>query len=60
MTKALLRPVADNVVDVFLGEGWENWTRFEIKRMKGKVFLKKLNGKPLKEQEFKDLCMQLQ
>ena len=37
---------ADEVVDVFFEEGWDNWTRFQVKRAKGKVFLTKIGGRP--------------
>lgn len=51
-----IKELSDVVVDVFLGTGWYNWTRFAVKRVKGKVFLNKINGKPLKEIEFQELC----
>jgi len=48
-----------NHCDVFFGKGWENWTRFEIKRIKGKVFPIKLQGAPLPSETFKELCKNL-
>ena len=50
----------DTTVDVFLGDGWDNWTRFNVKRVKGKVFLTKTHGKAVKSEEFKELCSHLQ
>lgn len=46
----------ENTVDVFLGAGWDNWSRFNVKRVKGKVFLTKTHGKAVKQEEFKELC----
>ncbi len=36
----LLKPVKKNVFDVFVGTGWDGWSRFE---MRG-TYLKKLAG----------------
>ena len=52
--------ISPTCIDVFTGTSWYNWSRFDIKRIKGKVFLNKVNGKPLKADEFKDLCQYLQ
>ena len=52
--------VSPTCIDVFTGVGWYNWSRFDIKRIKGKVFLHKVNGKPLKAEEFKELCQHLE
>ena len=57
---ATVRVLNENTIDVFMDYGWLNWTRFEMKRMKGKVFLNKVGGKPLSEQDFRALCQQLQ
>lgn len=32
------------VFDVFVGKGWDNWTRFEIISAQGKKYLHKLTG----------------
>ena len=42
--------------DVFFGKGWDNWARFEIKRIKGKVFPIKQQGIALPNETFKELC----
>ena len=42
--------------DVFFGVGWDNWARFEIKRVKGKVFPIKQQGVALPNESFKELC----
>lgn len=39
----LIKQVSKNVVDVFVGVGWKQWTRFEIR---GRLF-KKIGGFPL-------------
>lgn len=48
-------PVSKNVVDVFTGKGWENWTRFE---RQGK-HLKMVGGQPVSEAEYKELLTRL-
>ncbi len=50
----------NDTVDVFTGKGWDNWTRFTIKRMKGKVFLSKVSGQSLDREVFKKLCKELE
>lgn len=47
-------------LDVFVGKGWYNWTRFNIKRIKGKVYLEKVNGGSLDAAVFKQLCKDLE
>jgi hypothetical protein len=39
----LVKTVSTGVVDVFVGNGWQHWTRFEIK---GRAF-RKLGGASL-------------
>lgn len=51
--------VMGNIVDVFVDKGWDNWTRFDMKRIKGKVYLTKTSGKPLTSEQFKKLCEDL-
>ena len=51
--------VNPDVVDVFTGKGWENWSRFELKRMKGRVYPQKVGGKSLTQDQFKELCESL-
>ena len=46
-----LKWVNDTVVDVFRGQGWENWSRFE---RKGNHF-KMLAGQPLTSPEYTPL-----
>jgi hypothetical protein len=41
-------PVTGNILDVFWGEGWENWERMrKTKDKQGKVILLHLAGKQL-------------
>ena len=56
MLKFEVKYLNPNTVDVFQKSGWFNWTRFNIERLNGKVFLKKVNGLSLEAQDFKDLC----
>lgn len=49
----------DNTVDVFVGKGWANWTRFTVKRANGKVFLTKIGGSPMNSDDYKNLCTTL-
>lgn len=51
--------VSDSIVDVFTGKGWENWTRFEIKHIKGKVYPKKIGGKAMDSKDFQTLLTEL-
>jgi len=53
----LLNP---DFVDVWVGSGWENWSRFEIKRIKGHVFLHKIGGRPMQPEAYKVLCQRLE
>lgn len=39
----LIKPVKKNLFDVFFGQGWENWSRFEVKG----TYLKKVGGNNL-------------
>jgi len=49
----------ENVVDVFTGKGWDNWTRFEIKFIKGKVYPKKIGGQAMESRDFQTLLTEL-
>jgi hypothetical protein len=55
-----LRFVNRDVVDVFFGLGWNNWARFDIRRIKGKIFLNKIGGRPIPNQLFSKVCLQLE
>jgi len=48
----LIKRVNKHVFDVFIGQGWEEWSRFEAK--KGTLFLVK--GKPLNRKDYGDAC----
>lgn len=51
-TKSItLKWVNDKIVDVFRGQGWDNWSRFE---RRGNHF-KMLDGQPLTTQEYLEL-----
>ena len=62
MSDLLVVPIEslpDEVVDVFFDKGWESWTRFVVKRTKGKVFLTKIGGRALSDIKFAFLCKEL-
>jgi enolase len=46
-----LYPIFSTLVDVFTGEGWENWTRISIKRGKIQV----LAGNQLTAEEIAEI-----
>ena len=49
-----------DVIDVWFGSGWYNWARFEIRRIKGKVFLNKINGRAIPNTLFANICRELE
>jgi hypothetical protein len=40
----LIKTVNKTTIDVFVGVGWDNWTRFEIMRDKGQKYLRHVAG----------------
>lgn len=50
-----IKPVSNNVFDVFVGNGWSNWARFEKKSFKGRVFISLIKGNALEDAEFSKL-----
>ncbi len=59
-SKVELKWIDSNTVDVFTGKGWGNWTRFTVKRIKGRVYLTKTGGQALDQDVYKDLCKSLE
>lgn len=56
----LIKRINDtNLVDVFCGNGWTNWSRFAIENQGGRLHLKLLKGVPMKQEDFKSLYQQL-
>lgn len=55
----LVKKVNEACVDVFVGAGWSNWSRFNIVFEKGRMSLKLVKGKPMMKEEFKQLYQQL-
>lgn len=47
------------VLDVFTGQGWNNWSRFEATMNKGKIFLKLVKGTPMAKDDFATLYQTL-
>lgn len=39
----VIKPAGRKIIDVFVKDGWENWSRFEIRG----TFLKKIGGENL-------------
>lgn len=60
MSTLVIRHLSENVVDVFVDKGWSNWTRFEVKRVKGKPYPNKIAGKPMTREQFQQLITELQ
>ena len=54
-----IKQVAKNILDVFTGQGWLNWSRFHVKYHEGKAYPKLIKGQPLNKEDFDDLCKQL-
>lgn len=57
----VIKQTADNsnVIDVFTGKGWTNWSRFEVSMQQGKFRLKLIKGVPMIREEFRQLLEQL-
>jgi hypothetical protein len=47
----IIKQVNTTVIDVFVGEGWENWTRF---RKEGRKLVK-IGGKQMEDADFSKL-----
>jgi len=55
MTNIIIKRINKHsrVVDIFTGQqGWEDWARYAIVRLKGQDYLKFLRGRPLDKAEF--------
>jgi len=55
MTNIIIKRINKHsrVVDIFTGQqGWEDWARYAIVRLKGQDYLKFLRGRPLNKAEF--------
>ena len=51
----IIKYLTEDVVDVFTGNGWDNWSRFKL----GMNTPKKVAGNNLTEKEYADLKQQL-
>lgn len=51
----IIKQLSTNVFDVFVGTGWNNWSRFE---RKGKT-INLVKGKPLSKDEYHSVCKAL-
>jgi hypothetical protein len=55
----VIKPVAFKIYDVFWGNGWDNWSRFEIKYFDGKMKLNLIKGKSMNKELFSKLYIEL-
>lgn len=55
----IFKYVNEDIIDVWFGSGWYNWVRFEIKRLKGNLYLHKVNGRSLPNEMFFQLVREL-
>jgi hypothetical protein len=56
----VIKQVNQEIIDVFCGQGWLNWTRFEKTYLRGSLMLGKIKGRSLTPNEFKSLITILQ
>lgn len=50
-----IKNVNENIIDVFCGIGWGNWTRFITLRKNGKVFFHKIAGQNMSAEDMYSL-----
>lgn len=55
----IVKKLNDKTIDVFVGKGWNNWSRFNIEYQKGRMLLKLIKGSPMRNEDFKELFTQL-
>lgn len=51
----IIKKVNEHLIDVFVGNGWNNWSRFEVMFNHGKLLLKLVKGNPMHKEQFQDL-----
>jgi hypothetical protein len=51
----IIKKINNNTIDVFFGEGWENWGRFKIKYGKPITQLFQIKGTRFHKKEFTKL-----
>lgn len=54
-TPIVIKPVNEQLVDVFVGNGWNHWSRFYKSFNQGKLFLKLVKGVPMSKEDFRNL-----
>lgn len=59
VSSLVIKRINRHLCDVFFGDGWDNWARFEIRRIKGKAFPIKQQGVALPKELFAQLCEEL-
>lgn len=50
-----VKVVNDQLIDVFVGKGWTNWSRFYVVYDKGRLHLKLVKGSPMTREDFNEL-----
>ena len=55
MNNIVVKKSNETTIDVFVDRGWNNWSRFEVSFIKGRLMLKLVKGKPMQKEVFKQL-----
>lgn len=55
----LIKPANETTIDVFTGTGWNNWSRFEVKKFNGKPHLTLVKGQPMSKADFSTLFKEI-
>jgi hypothetical protein len=55
----IIRRLNDATIDVFTGNGWNNWSRFEVSYRSSRLSLKLVKGQPMKKEEYSKLYEEL-
>lgn len=50
-----LKRVGENMLDVFTGKGWTQWSRFEVSFNHNRLNLKLIKGSPMSKADFRQL-----
>lgn len=55
----IVKKVSESILDVFCGNGWLQWSRFEVVFLKGRLTLKLIKGQPMSKEMFSTLYKEL-
>lgn len=50
-----IKRLGDNILDVFTGNGWNMWSRFEVSFVHNRLHLKLVKGQPMSKADYKSL-----